>query len=376
MARAPVLQEIDIEPEADRLEGFPHPRLTPHLFGHGAAEHAFAQQLEAGRTHHAWLIAGREGIGKATLAYRIARYALAVRGERGKGEPAAGPLAVPEASIAARQVRALSHPGLLVLRRPWDQKAKRFGISIPVDEVRRLKSFLTLSAGPDAWRVVIVDQADELNTNAANALLKSLEEPPARALFLLVSSQPGRLLATIRSRCRRLDLAPLAPGDLRSAVTAALAAAQADPIAEDAWPRLAAGAQGSVRRLLALARSDGASLQGKVATLLAGLPALDWGQVHALADEVTGSGGEQRFDQLFTLLMDEIARLVRAEVTGVGAAETSRLAARIVRPDGVATWAELWETVSVRKAETAALNLDRKALILETFSQIKAAARG
>lgn len=376
MARGPVVRESEIEPEADRLEGFPHPRETAHVFGHDGAAAAFAQQFETGRTHHAWLIGGREGIGKATLAYHIARYALATSHERGNGVGGGGPLQIAQASIAARQVRAMSHPGLLVIRRPWDHKLKRFIASIPVDEVRRLKSFLAHSAGPDAWRVVIVDQADELNTNAANALLKSLEEPPARALFLLVSSQPGRLLPTIRSRCRRLDLSPLAANELKLAATAALAAAGADAVADDQWPKLTAGAQGSVRRVLALTRSEGAGVQSKVGPLIATLPKLDWLQVHALADEITGAGAEQRFEQFFVLLMDEIARLIRTQVTGIGAPETSRLAARIIGGDGVATWAELWETVHLRKAEAAALNLDRKALILETFAQMQTAAEG
>jgi DNA polymerase-3 subunit delta' len=223
---------------------------------------------------------------------------------------------------------------------------------------------------------VIVDQADELNSSAANALLKSLEEPPQRALFLLVTSQPGRLLPTIRSRCRRLDLSPLRSEDLKTAASAAIGASGGEPVADSDWPRLIAGAQGSVRRLLALTRSDGAGLQERVGALIASLPRLNWPQVHILADEITVSGAEQRFEQFFVLLMDEIAAMVRAQVTGAGLASTAKLASQIVRADGVATWAELWETVMVRKAEAAALNLDRKALILETFAQMQAAAEG
>ena len=376
MARAPILQETEAVPEADKLEGFPHPRETPVLFGHAAAEAAFAEQFASGRVHHAWLLGGREGIGKATLAYKIARYALAAPHERGKADAGEGPLAVPSNSIAARQVRVLSHPGLLLIRRPWEPKTKRFISSIPVDEVRRLKSFFAHSAAPDMWRVVIVDQADELNNGAANALLKSLEEPPQRALFLLITSQPGRLLPTIRSRCRRLEMASIGDSHLRAAAGAALVAAGVEPIADATWPRLIAGSQGSVRRLLALTRADGTSLQGKVAALVASLPKLDWAGVHSVADEVTGSGAEQRFEQFFALLMDIIARLVRARVVGDGVADDVRLAQRVVPAGGVATWAELWETVHARKAETMALNLDRKALILETFAQMQAAARG
>ena len=160
MARAPALQEIEELPEADRLEGFPHPRETKVLFGHADAERALAQSFASGRLHHGWMIAGREGIGKATLAYRFARFLLAKPEER---DPAHATLHVDEATAAARQVRALSHPGLLLIRRQWDATRKRFGVSIPVDEVRRLRGFLAHTADVGAWRVVIVDTADDLN---------------------------------------------------------------------------------------------------------------------------------------------------------------------------------------------------------------------
>jgi DNA polymerase III subunit delta' len=373
MARAPILQEVEATPEADRLEGFPHPRTTPVLFGHEAAEAGFAAAFTSGRLHHGWLLAGREGIGKATLAWRIARYALALPGERGNGE---FPLDIAPDTVAARQVRALSHPGLLLIRRPWDPKTKRFTTIIPVDEVRRIKSFLAHSTGSDAWRVVLVDSADDLNVNAANALLKSLEEPPPRALFLLVTSEPGRLLTTIRSRCRRLELASLTDTDLRRAATAALTAAEAKPVEDKAWPLLLTSAQGSVRRLLAMSQTEGMGSYGKVIGILGTLPKLDWVAVHSLADEVTGAGSEQRFEQLFAQILEIIARLVRVRAVEAGADADTRLAARIIPAHGLATWAELWETVSSKKAETVGLNLDRKALILEIFAQMQTASRG
>ncbi len=372
MARAPVLQEVEELPEADRLEGFPHPRHTMELFGHDAAEAAFAQAFAGARIHHGWLICGREGIGKATLAYRMARHVLAREDERGRGP---GPLDMGPDTIAARQVRALSHPGLLVIRRPWDAKAKRFLTVISVDEVRRIRSFLSHSAGIGSWRVVIVDQADELNGPAANALLKSLEEPPPRMLFLLISSEPGRLLTTIRSRCRRIELAPLGEADLRRAAGGAIAASDGPEIDGKQWPMLVENAQGSVRRLLALSRSEGLGLHGKLRGVIASLPRLDWGEVHGLADQITGSGAEQRFEQVFELLTDTVARLVRLRAVGGAGGEDQRLAERLIPEHGLATWAELWETLLAKKAETVALNLDRKTLILETFARLQDASR-
>ena len=141
MARAPAVQEIEDLPEIDRLDGFPHPRATERLYGHEAAERTLVEAFESDRLHHGWLIAGAEGIGKATLAYRFARFLLATPTERRSGS-----LDIADDTTASRQVRALSHPGLLVIRRAYDQKAKRFPASISVDEVRRLKAFLGRTA--------------------------------------------------------------------------------------------------------------------------------------------------------------------------------------------------------------------------------------
>lgn len=373
MARAPALQETEVFPEADRLEGFPHPRETGTLVGHRSVEEQVAAVFEGGRAHHAWLLTGPEGIGKATLAYKIARYALAAPAERGFAK--SDPLSVAPGSVAARQVKAQSHPGLLVIRRPYDPKTKRFPQSIPVDEVRRLRSFLSHASAPGTSRVVIVDQADELNINAANALLKSLEEPPPGALFLLISSEPGRLLATIRSRCRRLPLAPLSGPFLRAAASAAIAGSGHDEVPEDDWGELEQLAQGSVRRLLWLARADGVNLFSRAERLVSTLPRLDWNEVHALTDELTASGAEQKYETFLDLMLSLLARLVRAGAGGSDGGPLAAAAARVIPPGGLASWAELWETLLARKAEVQALNLDRKTLLLEVFSRLETMAR-
>lgn len=375
MARA--AQSIDIEelPEADRLEGFQHPRMTPELFGHEAREAELRAAVEGGRMHHGWLLTGPSGVGKATLAYRLARFLLAKPAER----LAAANLSVGEETTATRQVRALSHPALCLIRRPYNAKDKRFAASIPIDEVRRLRSFLALSAEEGSWRVVIVDTADELNVNAANALLKSLEEPPPRTVFLLVSAEPGRLLPTIRSRCRLLALEPLPREPLRRAVRQAMRAGAGQELDPSQWPTLERLARGSVRRALALQAGGGLELYERIRKLVAALPSADWAAVHALGDELGGAAAEQRFELFFELLLDLLARLVRLAATGAVAegmdAPDGALAARLVGPSRLATFAELWERVARAKADTLALNLDRKALILETFRDLEAAAR-
>jgi DNA polymerase-3 subunit delta' len=372
MARAPAVQEIEALPEADRLGETPHPRETRVLFGHEAAERELAAAFASGRMHHGWLLAGPQGIGKATLAYRFARHALAAPGER---DPAGQSLDIGSETRASRQVLALSHPGLLVIRRPWDTKTKRFTASIPVDEVRRLKSFLAHTAEADATRVVIVDSADELNINAANALLKSLEEPPPRTLFLVVVSEPGRLLATIRSRCRMLMLNPLAETDLRRAALKALESSDRDPPGPGDWPRLVALSEGSVRRLVTLWAGDGLKLQERVDELLGSLPRLDWGRVHALGDELGSVASAERFETFFDLLLQRLARMVQAVARGSGEGPAADLARRLIAPARLASWAELWETIVQEKSTALALNLDRKSLIVETFRRIESTAQ-
>jgi DNA polymerase-3 subunit delta' len=268
----------------------------------------------------------------------------------------------------------MAHPGLLVLRRPYSLKDKRLLSIISVDEVRKLRAFLGHTAGAGGWRVVIVDSADELNPNAANALLKSLEEPPPRALFLLVTSQPSGLLPTIRSRCRRLDLAPLDGESLRKAAGAALAAAGMKAPSADRWMQLEWLAQGSVRAALQLA-TGGIDLNERIEQILARLPQIDWPALHTLADGLALDAQEQRYEMFFALLLDAMARLVRAGVSGQGSPADVTLAGRLVPPARLPAWAALWQEILRDKADAEVLNLDRKALIVRTFARLEAASR-
>lgn len=378
MARAPAVQEVEALPEADRLDGFPHPRETHFLHGQEAAEHVLADALASGRIHHGWLLAGPEGIGKATLAYRFAAYALAKSEERGGTQ---GPLSLADKSSAQRMVRVMSHPGLLVIRRPYSVKDKRFAANIPVDEVRKLRGFLAHTAGGAAGgsagvqRVVIVDQADELNISSANALLKSLEEPPPQTLFLLITSQPGRLLPTIRSRCRTLVMPALTAEGMRAAAVQALGAAELEAPEGADWRHLTHLARGSVRRLLGLLSGDGLKMSERVYGLIEGLPKVDWNAAHALGDELGSVAAEQKFEAFFDLLQDLMAGLARAGATGEGMPRDVALARRLIGEDGVAAWAGLWQEIGRRKSEVLGLNLDRKGLILDVIGMIQSVAR-
>ena len=229
----------------------PHPRETTDLFGHRDAELALLNAYRSGRIPHAWLIGGAQGIGKATLAYRMARFVLAHRHPLGADVQRAETLHVDPADPVARHVAAGAHGSLLTLERTLNDKGVMRTV-ITVDETRETISFFGSTASVEGWRVCIVDTVDELNPNAANALLKILEEPPQQSLFLLVSHAPARVLPTILSRCRKLALRPLAVED----VIAAAAPAAQKPLDDPALAEAAEAAEGSVARALTLLGGD------------------------------------------------------------------------------------------------------------------------
>ena len=351
--------------EPDRLESFSSPREVDRVFGHEEAAQEFEEALRGGRLHHAWLLVGPEGIGKATLAYRLARTILAhaEAGDLLPGEPAD---VAPDHPIF-RKIAGLAHPNLLLIRRSWMERTKRYSQVISVDEVRRLRSFLGSTAGDGAWRVVIVDRADQLNQNAANALLKALEEPPPNTLFLLVSNAEGRLPVTIRSRTRVLRLAPLADEPLGAAVRAAL---QRDEIETDAETLQMAMAlsQGSVRRALELVTGEGIGLYNDIVATFEGLPDLDGARVQRQAEKLANVNETEQLELYLALLLGLIERLVRYGATGTGLTDTEeKLARRLLTAQTLPDWAEAWEAISAARAETFALNLDRGLLVLNSW---------
>src|ERR1700729_2352010 len=250
--------------KAETQISVPHPRETTDLFGHREAETALLNAYRSGRIPHAWLIGGAQGIGKATLAYRMARFVLRHRDPLSAAVQRAETLFVDPSDHVARQVAAGSHGGLLTLERSLNDKGVLRTV-ITVDETRETISFFGSTAAVDGWRVCIVDTVDELNPNAANALLKILEEPPRQSLFLLVSHAPARLLPTILSRCRKLMLRPLATEDVIRAASQAAGRAGEDAALIEA----AEAAEGSVARALTLLGGDAVKLHHKTAAMLA-----------------------------------------------------------------------------------------------------------
>src|SRR5258708_6970990 len=203
-----------VEPQLDAEPGTVAPRVNLALVGHESAERELRRLDEAGRLPHAILLSGRRGIGKATLAFRLARFLLAKSAGSSAdmfGDAEESGLAIDPESGVFHRVASGGHADLLTVERAYDPRRRRLRSEIVVEDTRAIAGCFRLTAAEAAWRIVIVDGAEEMNRNAANALLKILEEPPRRALLLLVSHSPGRLLPTIRSRCRRFPLTALAP---------------------------------------------------------------------------------------------------------------------------------------------------------------------
>ncbi len=360
-------------PEPDRLEGAPHPRETARVLGHAAAERVFLEAFTSGRMHHAWLISGPKGIGKATLAWRLARFLLATPDDDGMfAPPPPRSLDIPEDHPVAHRLLALSEPRMFLLRRPWDDKAERLKTEITVEETRGLRNFLGLSAADGGRRVVLVDSADELNRNAANAILKLLEEPPPRVTFLIVAHQPAGLLPTIRSRTRDLRLAPLSPPDLAAAMTQAGAEiADPAPLAE-----LAGGSVGEAFRLTHL---QGLELYAALVRALATLPRLDRVMARAIADQAADRKRPEAFDLTVTLIDLFLARLARAgttrEIPREAAPGEAALIERLAADPGIARdWADLAQHLGLRARAARAVNLDPSALILDMFLRMEETA--
>lgn len=363
-------------PEPDRVEGYPHPRDTRELFGQGRAEDAFLAAWRGGRLHHAWMLRGPQGIGKATLSYRIARALIAQEvpmtgGFFGDADPVVpDALAIPADCPVHARIVAQSEPRLFVLKRTPNPNTGRMRGDIAVDDVRAMRRFLQLSAADGGWRVVIVDDADQMNRNAANALLKYLEEPPASCLFLLISHAPAGLLPTIRSRCRTLDLAPLDPDDLAFALSAAGAEPQSGTQA--ALAQLSAGSVGLSLRMIA---GDGLATYARLVAMMSNGRGVERSAMAQLAEHCAGRQSAQLYASVLALLQIMIARMARAAATGqmppeAAPGEQALFAAVASDAHQAAPWAETLARVSASTRHAVAVNLDPASTILDTCLQI------
>jgi DNA polymerase-3 subunit delta' len=327
----------------------PHPREVYAFDGGEAIEAQFREALDRGRLHHAWLLTGPQGVGKATFAYRAARLLLGARPDAGYGLLGSSP-----DDPVSRQVAARSHPDLLVMERQGeDGKIRKV---IPVDDARRLPEFFSKAPSSAPYRVAIIDAVDDMNVNAANALLKSLEEPPSRGVLFLVSHAPGGLIATIRSRCRRLAFPPW-----DEARIAAFLIGQTGADADDAT-ELARMAKGAPGRAVSLAEEGGLGADRTAREILRALPDADEAALLAVADSFRGAEGQKRFDLLFERLADQVHQMAMAAAGEGPSAEIER-------------WARAWETLTNLPREVEGINLDRADAFFTAIGRLRQAAR-
>ena len=339
--------EADIEAKS--------PRETSVLFGHAAAETTLLEAYRSGRIPHAWLIGGPPGVGKATLAYRMARFVLEHPEPAATVVQGAPTLAVDETGATARHVAGSTHGGLLVLERTLNERGV-LRTAIAVDDARKSVSFFGATAAGGGWRVCLVDTVDELNANSANALLKVLEEPPPRSLFLLLSNAPARVLATIQSRCRKLVLRPLATAD----VLQALAAATGTSVSDRSLKQAADASEGSVGRALMLRGGGAIGLRERTAQLLETLPNVDPKALHALGDALAGQDRAT-----LAAFVDTVERWL---IERLGNGSNANLAS-------LARISEVWEKVSRNARDTQEYNLERKPLVFSVFGMLAEAMR-
>lgn len=363
-----VIKEVDDAAPAGPVDVAP--RSNPDCIGHEDIEKSLLQDYRAGRLPHALVLAGPPGIGKATLAFRLARFLLAQGEEQGGGlfgdvAPPTSLYVAPENPVF-RRVASSGHADLITIEREFDEKKGRFKNDISVDAVRRIHPFLHMTAAEGGWRAVIVDSAEYLNANSQNALLKILEEPPKKTVIILTTSQPGSLLPTIRSRCRMIPLEPLsekAIGTLLDKFAPGLAA--------DEKMTLSRLAQGSIGKALQFYQDDGVVLYKELLGVVSTMPQLDLLKVHALAEKLGKYGAEQSYNTATEIMIGWCERQARATVRG-------QILPDILPGDAVVFqkienaypaghFLRAWEKISQLVLQTDIYNLDKKQAIMGAF---------
>jgi DNA polymerase-3 subunit delta' len=358
---------------------WPPPRANPFLLGQEAAEAELMTVFSSGRLPHAWLIGGQGGVGKATLAFRFARFLFA------KTRPAGGSLHVDESLPVFRRVAASGHADLLTIERQFDEERGRHKKEIAVDDVRRIAPFLRLTAAEGGWRIVIVDGAEDMNRAGQNAVLKILEEPPRQALILLLTERPSSLLPTIRSRCRPLMLPPLP-----DAVVSDLIMRYRPDIAPGTRDQLASVAAGSIGRALEIARHDGVSLLSQFLAI-AGADPVDWPAGHALGDRLSPPAADESYQSFSRLLMDWLSRVIREGGRGAGidrdvegqdigrrieiVTGERELVSRLTRSGRLEHALEVWEKVAQLFTRSESANLDRRLTVISALDAVSTALR-
>lgn len=342
-------------PEADRADGCPRPRDVYSLVGHADAEAKFAAMFAGNTLHHAWLLNGPSGIGKATLAYRMIRLVL------GGLPDTNGALDIPETDPVAQRVQSLGHGDFHLIRRPYDYKTNKLRAEIPVTEARRISDFFSRKASEGGWRVCLIDSIDEMNRNATNAVLKTLEEPPERALLILLSNAPGRLLPTIRSRCLSQPLRPVNDTELRTWLAERTNADSADV---EIAVHLASGAPG---KAFAYVQNANDVLK-PLGRFFRGFPRQNPHLLHSISDTLALAKNKISHD----LFWDGLQSTLRAQAIYAATGEWSGAFEPIALDRSPDQWADIRKQLDQMRLAGAGLNMNKKNVLLQGLMQIGA----
>ncbi|MDB5477959.1 MAG: polymerase subunit delta [Alphaproteobacteria bacterium] len=334
------------------------PSQHQNLFGHSAIVSRLKKSFDAQQLHHAIILNGLEGIGKETLAFQLIRYALAFP----TGKPGQDDLEIPESHIVTKQIAAGSHPHVFIIQPVYDDKKQRFKRDITLDALNGLTNFLRLAPQQDAPRFILINPADGMNNNTQNALLKLLEEPPAKTHFLLLTTQIGALLPTIRSRCLTLSLDPLSLQDFTAAITRLMPAIEDDKIA--GYFYLSGGAVGQAIQNLEMELLE--NYGGLCRAILAwndegdSKPAMEWAEELSRDDVLA--------DRLVETLLAQLALFLKAKITGETITATIPEEERVLErwaglPDGKIL--SLYDRIGALWQMGEGAYLDRKLVLLQ-----------
>jgi DNA polymerase-3 subunit delta' len=345
-----------------------HPRLTQRVCGHEDRERLLLADWQRGTLPGAYMFCGARGIGKSSMAYRLARFLLATPAPGEAKEPAGlfgdalppiipNSLAVDAEHPAARKIAAGAHPNLLVIEPGYDEKKKKPRQEILIGGTRKIGNFLSLSASEHAMRIVLIDAADELNTNAANSILKWLEEPPAQTLFILIAHHPGALLPTIRSRCRAVTFRPPSPEEFGRILEA-----QTEPLDERQKELLYTLASGAPGRAVLLHHAELDTAYAELLDLLA-LPCTEAPEMERYAGHLLERRKELPFEMVTGIVRAALAGIIR-ERSGAQRNDSSPAAFRVVSTrKPLEYWLDLWEKSNRLLADTQRLHLDAKRML-------------
>lgn len=330
------------------------PEANPDFIGHKDAVKILYDSAKSGKMPNAWLLSGSYGIGKATLAYRFARFILAGGSEEN--------LHVDESHPAFAKMKGGSHSDLMVIK-------IQEGKDIKVDDVRKINDFLRLTSAETPYRIVIIDSADDMNNNAANAVLKLLEEPPHKAMFLLVSHAPGRLLPTIRSRCRKLEMRPLDKSDAKEILQLAVPG-----ILYEESMKLAALSKGSPGLAIKLYQNKGLELYGEIMSILAAYPKMDMQAVHKLGDKLSGKDSEQLWEVFTYIISFILTSLVSMKSYNINEIEINngdnQAKNKLIVEKSLEELMKIWDKVNLLMNNTSHLNLSKKAVVINIFQEL------